>query len=274
MLSEPRVIFFQTELKVPPIEQFEIPKSKDLARQIYNKMFEPGGYRYENLDLQAPQPTLSTRRESGQSICRVGTHSILIAESEPEFEVDEFVGVVKTILRAIGNDFPPFFIPQLCKIQCLSQPNNCENAVDLLGGKVANVLGSIDPFERPPSYFGVRFRFSAVDLHEVQGDADADLNEEGGESEPVADVPQETKPPDQAQATEHESYVTLRFETYDKDVTQVWMEAAAVYPLLIPVGDLDKVEYNIRETYRFLTMKAKKFLDQYDQPHDEESNDS
>src|SRR5271166_2769972 len=43
MLSEPRVIFFQTELKVPPIEQFEIPKSKDLARQIYNKMFEPGG---------------------------------------------------------------------------------------------------------------------------------------------------------------------------------------------------------------------------------------
>ncbi len=63
MLSEPRAILFHTELQLPPIEEIKV--SKERVRELYNKMCEPGGYTYENLDLQATIPTLSTRKPDG-----------------------------------------------------------------------------------------------------------------------------------------------------------------------------------------------------------------
>ena len=82
-------------------------------------MYELGsGQPYENLDMQARRPTLSTRRANGESICELGPEMIKIEETRPEFTIDEFIGVVMTVLRGLGNDCPPFFL-QRCQMQCL-----------------------------------------------------------------------------------------------------------------------------------------------------------
>src|SRR6266849_2139809 len=119
MFSSPRPILFLTELEFPPIKELSIP-SRVAARVLYNKMFEPGGYQYENLELQGPNPILSTRRgEEGKSICQIGSYSVKIQELQPEMPVDEFVNVVKTVLSCLAEHCPPFWV-QRCKIQCLS----------------------------------------------------------------------------------------------------------------------------------------------------------
>jgi hypothetical protein len=115
MLSEPQSIFFQTELKWPPIEEWRV--SKSVVRGLYNKMFEPGGYKYDNLNLQSEKPTLSRGSESGQSICQFGPDSITLEESH-DCHIEAFVQVVETVLGGLKEeDIPPFFL-QRVKIQC------------------------------------------------------------------------------------------------------------------------------------------------------------
>src|SRR5271166_6131589 len=110
MLSDPISIYFMTEFILPPLKRLRV--THEQIRRLYNKMFEPGGYRYANLDLQSERPTLSTRREEGESSVSFGKESITIEEIRPEFAVDEFIGIVRTVLRGLGNDFPSFVLLQ------------------------------------------------------------------------------------------------------------------------------------------------------------------
>ncbi|MHC4399593.1 MAG: hypothetical protein ACYTG0_07930 [Planctomycetota bacterium] len=247
MLSEPRAIFFQTQLEWPPVELYDFRIGKDIVREFYNRLFdhEYEEHHYENLDLQAPRPTLSTRTETRQSICQFGDRSITIEERRPDFEVDGFTNVVEVALQGLkavtdeidDYDVPPFFL-QRCRIHCLSQPLGTGSSLDLLASRVANVKEPIAPFQRPPSFFGVRFRFGPVIL-----ETDEDEN------------------------THIENFASVRFETYEEDPSQVWMEVATTYPLVhVPpmLGDAERIVANIRESYEFLAMRCKEFLDQFD----------
>jgi hypothetical protein len=256
MLSEPRTIYVQTELRWLPIEGFGI--SKDGIRAIYNRLHERKQHSYENLDLQADTPTLSTRHEKGFSQCQIGSDGITIEEKRTEFTIDEFIAIVKAVLDALGDECPPLFA-QLCKIQCLTQPHERGDSLSLLAGEVANVISCIDPFERPPSFFGVRFRFMPEFLLE-----DAEENEEVEEGEPAPSLPGDAE----LELREgSEAFVNVRFETFAEDMSLIWMEATASFAPQ-PI-DASKVAKNILEVYEFLAVKCKAFLDQFDKPRTE-----
>jgi len=241
-------------------------------------MSQAGGNQYENLDLQSDPPFVSIRHPGGGlSACRFGASSLTIEEKRTPFlTVDEFVGVVKTVLGGLKEDEvpSPFFLQQ-CRMQCLAQPSNVENSLDLLARRLARVYGAIDPFGRPPAFFGVRFRFPPVIL-EQQGEnpeatgqiCDETPTQQGGtdkpaspiEDRPIADLPVEKK-----------GFVTVRFETHTEDITQVWMEVNASYPetdLPLSLKDTARIAENIRETHVFLVDKSKRFLDQFDNKSD------
>ena len=255
MLSEPRAILFQTELEWPPAEVHDFRIDKEIVRKFYNELFEykSGEHCYENLDLQAVKPTLSTRIATRQSVCQFGDGSINIEEQRPDFALGGFTNKVTAVLRGLkevtdaidGLVVPPFFL-QRCRIHCLSQPG-VGSSLELLAGKVANVKEPIEPFERPPSFFGVRFRFGPAVV-------DADGNEET-----------------------HENFASVRFETYSEDPSQVWMEVAATY-LFVPVPatleDTAHVMEHIQESYEFLTERCKAFLDQFDERDEQAGEDS
>lgn len=264
MLGGLRSILFETTLRWPPLEGFHV--NKEAIRRLYNKMFEPGGYRYENLDLQAECPTLSTRHADGHSVCKFGADFITIEEKKSHITVGGFLEVVDTVLRGLDpNEVPPFFIQQ-CKVQCLAQPANSENSLMLLAARVANVYTAVDPFERPPLFFGVRFRFPPVVIEQEKvkpiGEKEDGSGLESGQSEVVPEEGEAKEVPRKVM----EGFVTVRFETYAEDISQVWMEVTAAYPqterLLTP-----RIAANISDTYQFLE-KSKRFLDQFDTPHD------
>jgi hypothetical protein len=277
MLSEPRAIFFHTELQIPPVEDLKIKKEQ--VRRLYVDLCKPGSHSYENLDLQAETPTLSTRRPDGESICRWGGHRLVIEEKNPEVDVDGFVDIVNTVLQATGVDFAQLVFLHRVRIECLAQPGGSRDSIDLLAGKVANVLGAEEPFERYPSFFGVRFRFHPKSMladDDDDEDEEAEADEEADSSSASAaatnDLPsgveseRSSAEEDPAVATD-EAFITLRFETHGRDVTQVWMEVSAEY---LGQRVAPAVGTNIRETYTFLTEKAKKFLDQFDVPREGE----
>jgi len=253
MLAGLQSILLQKDLKWPPVEEWTV--SRTVVRGLYNKMFEPGGYRYDNLNLQSEKPTLSGRSESGQSICQFGPDSITLEENHCHLE--KFVQVVETVLGGLDEqDIPPFFL-QRVKIQCLAQPTNCQDAVQLLAGRAARVYENIGPFERPPSFFGIRFRFPPALLRRGEEEADTDDLTEEEFRRAVAD----------GRIEEKSGFVTLRFESYAKDPCKVWMEVAASYlqseePLTI--ADIPRIVRNIKDSYVFLTENGKRFLDQFD----------
>lgn len=260
MLSEPRAIFFQTVLEWPPVELCEFRIGKDVIRQFFNKLFEHEfvDHHYENLDLQAQKPTLSTRNVNRESICQFGDRSITIEERRPDFAVEGFTTVVKEVLRGLKavadeiDDYvvPPFFV-QRCRVNCLSQPMASGSSLKLLAARVANVMEVINPFERPPSFFGVRFRFSPVIL--------------------------ETEDAEDAEDAAFESFASVRFETYSEDPSQVWMEVAATHPLMHVSATLNETEHviaNMVESYEFLTLRCKAFLDQFDTPDKQASQEA
>ena len=236
-------------------------------------MLEPGGYPYENIDVQSQQPTLSTRRgEEGRSVCQVGRHMIRVEELHPEMPVDEFVTVVKTITTALKDHWRVFFI-QRCKVQCLSQPNVLPSPLGILANRIGSVGDKIVPFGRPPAFFGVRFRFQPWSPDE-EDDPDAEGQESGvAEAEPAASSSAPGEQEGQAEAegsgeevAEARGYVTVRFEPYSADPSQVWIEVASSYIAEEPItpSDLSFVERNLLETCRFATDNCKKFLDQFD----------
>lgn len=251
-MRSPTSILFQTELCFPPIAQMAI--GKDRIRGLFNKMFETGGYPYEQLrltgDKPGEKPGLFTQREkSAASLVQFDSHSVTIEERQPSFGVDEFVGIVNTVMRGLEHPWPIFM--QKCRVQCTLPVSGSENSIELLAERVARVSEKLAPFERMPSYFGVRFRFAPVD--------DDDSPDSAGPGDPELE----------SEPTENQGFITLRFETHSKDLKSVWMEAEAVYPSLdflsVP-EDLGRIGKNIEETHRFLAVKGKNFLDQFDHP--------
>ena len=149
-------------------------------------------------------------------------------------------------------------------MRCLAQPAN-STPLELLANRVASVYEQIEPFERPPSYFGVRFQFQPAIL--------VPRSESEGSEEPEDSTAIETVDESDEEGPERPvempGHITLRLETYARDPSQVWMEAKAFYPQAVrPIflTDLDRIAANIRHTYNFLTSNCKRFLDQYDFP--------
>jgi len=263
MLAGKTSIFFSTQLEYPPFEPFKI--SKDAIHRLYNGLREPDGYRYENLDIQATPPFLSTRHDSGESRCEIGPHKIVISEKNPEMPIEEFAGIVKTVLEKLGSDLPPLFM-QKCKIQMTAQPSVVEDSVDLLADRVANVFRRIGSFGRPPSYFGVRFRFMPFHM------LDAQEREIQSENEPeveagVQEIQRETDNPERmiVRPEDAEGFAEVRFESYAKDIKSVWMEIQNSYSF--PNASLDEIAKNIVRSHRFLSDKCVDFLSQFDTEH-------
>src|SRR5208283_940870 len=129
--------------------------------------------------------------------------------------------------------------------RCVAKPQKSNHSVNLLAGKVTNVLNAIDPFKRPPMFFGLRFRFPPVQVVQHEEGAEDDL---------------EDKP----------DFIAVRFETYAKDINQVWIEVNAmnVFPNVIDVTDVEKIRANIQSAYSFLTNECIDFLDQFDERAD------
>ena len=288
MLSETRTIFFQTELVLPPLKEFRIGRPK--IRALYNKMHEPGGHPYENIETNGENTTLSTKRDNGTSVCHFGSSSLRIQEDHPDCDVDGFIDIAKTVLRGLGEDFPPFVLLQRCRIQCTVKPQHM-NSILLLAGKVANVHDRFISLGRRPTYFGVRFRF--LPMHMLMEDIglggddefDGD-NEDGGDDDEVEGESSQASHGDQRETEDVQSasnlsddaFMTLRFETYSKDITQVWIEAAAEFRAFTEKGvftsrDIERMGENIKDTYRFITERCVKFLEQFDQPHDEHGDE-
>lgn len=263
MISEPKSILIATHLEYPP-EGFKIVDDEIVS--LYHKLREPGGYRYENLVIQADPPRLFTEGpgDDTESFCEIGPHTISIVErGAPVMAADEFAGVVQTVLGGLGDRCPPFFF-QRTKIQCLAQPISGDS-IELLAGKVANVLNRISPFGRPPSFFGVRFRFLPEEFFNDEGKQD----EQGTEAVADAHVEEESEgslvdTPAGVQSAE--GFVTVRFESYSRDPSQVWMEVGAMDRLapVVATQDIDRLGKSIVRVYKFLTENCKRFLDQFD----------
>ena len=270
MLSGLRTVFFQNTLRWPPLEGYSV--SKDAIRRLYNKMFEPEGYRYENLDLQSDVPSLSSRREGGGlSVCRFGTSSLTIEEKKPTLTVDGYIEAVTTVLSALSEEeVPPIFL-QECRMQCLAQPSNAQSPLVLLASRVARVYDHIEPFGRPPAFFGVRFRFPPVILLDRE-EASHNTGEEPSDAqERSLEAPSSIEPAhgdaSEGRRVEKRGFVTVRFETHAEDTSQLWMEVTAAYLETDPVlslRDTERIANNIRETHTFLAQRCKQFLDQFD----------
>ena len=279
-------IFFQTELLFPSLPGFRL--GKDQIRKLYNKMFEAGQHSYENLELQGERPTLSTKRENGRSICQFGDSYIRIEEDQTGYNDDDFAGIVETVLRGMGDDFPALVFLQRCTIRCLFKPKHMDS-IRLLAEKVANVYSTFPPLGRIPTYFGVRFGFLPMYIHLEEPNADESADEShpdaAGGMELALPARSDESPGDDAadqmiEAAMEEplacdnAYMTLRFETYEKDPGLVLMEAAAEFRAftdrnVFARDNIDTLAANIRETYRFLETRCPKFLAQFDHPLDD-----
>ncbi|RCS49175.1 hypothetical protein DTL42_11575 [Bremerella cremea] len=274
MLGEPRAILFHTELEFLPIDELSFGKA--FGRKLYAQMAQlPVETAYDNIEMTSSTITLSTdRSSSSRSSIELRKHSLTIEELKPDFEVETFQDIVSQILQAVrdvDHRCPPV-VMQRCKIHCLAQPHNVRNSLDLLAGRVASVMDKIDPFERPPSFFGVRFRFMPPEMfaHDHVDDGQGDASEETTTDYQITEV-------DDSTPRHHGSFVTMRFETYAQDIRQVWMEIASTYPVLPPI-DLDSQNFdpilsNIDETYKFVTEKGRAFLGQFDVSDNENKDD-
>lgn len=254
-----RSIYFSTVLEYPPLDAFRITREE--IQRLFHELSEDAGNRYDNLHLQGRPPFLSIEREeaSAESRCEIGKHTIRIFEEKPEFTIDRFCDRVCKILSALGNDCPPIFF-QKCEIRCLAGVTNAKSALHLLARGAANVYNKIQPFKRPPSYFGLRFRFQPVTEEDLEDDAEQGLIESdfvGVTDEGVPDID-----------SIGQSYVVARFETYSQDRTQVWIEVVASYPCQKPITpeNLKPIRDNITSAYNFATKQCLEFLDQWDVP--------
>jgi hypothetical protein len=283
MLSELRTLFYQVELVLPSLKGSRIGRPQ--VRALYNELHKPGGYSYDNLEFRGEGASLSTTRDHGRSVCYVGPDTIRIEEDKPEFGVDEFIDIVKTVLRALGDDFPPVVLRQNCRIQSIVKPRFM-GSIKLLAHEVANVHDTIGPLGRLPTYFGVRFSFLPMDMilndlgtrRTSQDEAATDDQLETGEIQQQNEREPEETSVDQIvneiMAAEHNesdnARMTLRFETYNADLSFIWIEAAAEFHartgIVFDGNDIDLMGQNVRDTYRFISERCTKFLEQFDKP--------
>ena len=131
----------------------------------------------------------------------------------------------------------------------MAQPHGTEDSLKLLAGCVSNVGDKTVPFGRPPSFFGVRFRFAPYNKEE------------------------ETQ--DWVSNEDHSGFITARFETYSKDRPMVWIDVVSSNPCkeIISPTNLSPVRENILSTSRFAQERCIAFLNQYDEESDSDNNE-
>jgi len=244
---------------MPPIPELRLTKQDVIA--LYQSLRKPGTHHYDNLDLQADMPKLSTRHPGdGESACLIGSDRIRIVEDQSGsgMTMPDFTSIVKDIVTHFGINKIPLFT-QRCTMRFTAQPINSEDAVELLADKVANVYQKVAPFGRPPQFFGVRFRFPPPPT-----DDENDEETESGDSDPPEVNEPKVRLVEAKGETEDDSFITLRLEPHTKDAKQIWIEISAAFPGPFKGGDLESVERNIKYTYEFVTEKTKNFLDQFD----------
>jgi hypothetical protein len=249
-------IYFSTVLQYPPFEGF--PITRDQVQSLFHELSKDAGNRYENLHLQGRPPYFSTEREddSGMSRCEIGKQSIKIFEDKPDITIEQFSDRVCAILKALGDDCPPFLF-QRCEVRILANPTHAKSALELLAKGPASVYEAIEPFGRPPSHFGLRFRFLPYSASDI---------EEQEEDESQSEGPFELVSQDPDNPEGEESFVSARFETYTKNSKQVWIEVVSSCPCrtaIIP-ENIAPVNKHILSTYQFATDKCLSFLNQWD----------
>ncbi len=263
---EASTIYLKTEFEFVPIDDGRF--GEEFIRELFLGLSKPGmtEFAYKNLSLQDDPPRLYTTRitERGKSrsTCEISPHSIEIEEdSVAGVDIGEFQERAKSIITAanevatrLKRPIPPVFTQRVC-VQTVVQPSEVPDSLDLLAGKAARVLDLIDPFRRPPSYFGIRFRFIP---HEPD-------NENGEE------------PPFDGWDEAQDDFVTLRFETWSNDPSYVWIEVSSSR-ILSGAIDLDehgtdRVCQNIARTYDFLQKNAIDFIGQFDRKDDDKGDD-
>jgi hypothetical protein len=230
----------------------------DFAADLFHQLRQPGCGTPPYRDLiQDPYPVLSTSETTprGKIIrrCELNTHSVTINERRTKSTVEEFSNSVKDVLEAMGEvreDHPPMF-SQRCRIQSLWKPIHGYPPLILLSHFAANVGDKVDPFGRPPSFFGLRFRFTPADDEDVQRLQDAFPGMEA----------------------KHD-FVTVRYEVYSADVDFVWIEVASTRFFQIDITDSELIQQNIREAYNFVTKNAVEFLEQFDHSPPDDDGDS
>jgi hypothetical protein len=273
MHPEIKTIFFQTELILPPMREFRLTKAK--IRSLYARLHEPGGYPYDNIETHGDETDLSTKRDESRSVLHFCPRHIRIEEDQPLDSVEGIIDNVKTVLERLGDDFPPFVLLQRCRFHCLARPQHV-SSTELLADRVANVYTKFMPLGRSPSFFGIRFRFLPMsmlmdDFEEEDEEAESS-DRETPDTAPSEDDTSEANAIEPSKLNESDdAYMTLRFETYSKDISYVWMEASAEFRAFNRRGvftsaDIDRLGDNIGDTYRFLSERCIKFLDQWDVP--------
>ncbi len=112
----------------------------------------------------------------------------------------------------------------------------------------------------------MRFRFLPTWLLEPDGEEVAPQGDVSGSVQATEDSQMNPADALVSNGLAEEAFVTIRFETYSKDVRQVWMEIASLYPPRNGLNqDLNLIGNNIKQThYLFLTEKGKRFLDKFD----------
>ena len=257
MLSEPQAILFETQLGWPPAEIVAFRPTKDFVRGLYNALHETefNEFVYQNLELQGLS-LYSKHEEGGVSRIKFNDGHIAITEENSGTTVEDFVRRVRTVSTALAQVSAKYelgsvpLFTQRCKINCLSQPNEV-SPLDLLASRMSVVKEEIEPFGRPPAFFGVRFRFPPVTIVE-------------DDEETIAE--------------ELEDYCVVRFETYSDDQSKVWMEVASsrLFKSAVDFSDDGQqiVEAGIRCAYKFLSENCKNFLDQFDKRDSPESGEN
>jgi len=249
MLSEPRAIFFETRIGWPPSEVIPFRVNKRLVRGLYNKLcdIEFDEFSYDNIEFDASSRLLSFKHEGGGiSRCSIADEHLSITEEWTESGIDDFLRRIHAVCTAFYlvckqqvTILPPVFT-QRCKIHCLAQPNEASGALELLANRIASVGDKIVHFDRPPAFFGVRFRFPPV-IMEI----------------------------DEGEDEEFPDFCTVRFETHSEDPKQVWMEVATtrLFESAVDLSDqkgIQQIESGMQAAYDFLAENCKQFLDQFD----------
>lgn len=255
MSSEAITIYFENELEFVPLEGLHF--DGDFAADLYQELRKPGsGLAYKNL-LQEPSILLSTSETmpNGKMSrqCEISDHSILMSESRTKSTVEEFSESVTDVLKAVAEvrDVNPPIFSQRSTVRALWKPTHCRHPLVLLACHASRVIDKVDPFNRPPSFYGMRFRFAPAD----EDDLKPFDNGRGG-------------------SAKHD-YLTVRYEIYSDDTSYIWIEVESrqYFTEFMDISKTAEIGKNISETHEFMTNNGVAFLEQFDLPPDEEDGE-
>ncbi len=256
MSSEVITIFFENELEFAPFDGLHF--DGNFAADVFHELRQPGaGLAYEAFSPK-PRSLLSTSETSPSGKisrqCEFGEFSISMSESRTKSTVEQFSESVADVLKAVGKvrgENPPVF-GQRITARSIWKPTKCPNPLVLLAGNASRVIDMIDPFNRPPSFFGMRFRFTPADEEDLKA-----FERSGG-------------------AAKHD-FLTVRYEIYSDDTEYIWIEVESqrYFSEFTDITKTEEIAKNISETHEFMTNNGIEFLEQFDvaPPPDEEDGE-